>query len=488
MDAVGLSNYAAAAGAATQAKTSVAPKTDAGVSGAPVSPLSTPFADSVELSTKPADTTKVAAFDPTAVDGSYEQKHIGGALATSSAKDGFDGWDYMLKNIFYIEEGGNRTDMPHIYKYNYSGQGPNSSGEGFVPANALSDSERNLIANMYVYAHDHGIDMRNGVSPMANLVWGIVNYAASGHQISPMNDAYAAGFNGAVGQAIDAQGSVTQANLIDDISGEVDEAVAAIGRGFHVTKNFLDQNPALVDEQVAATVEILSSSAMEDNLIPTGYLDNILVSNIGSKRSGAFFDDLKEVIYAYSKSASEGNLRVSETLSDKAQKVINWRENINDFWEAVNSKLETSGSESVKNDPLTDLFSQDKGKVEDNLKVFEKYSDRISFVLSSLDDDQKSTLGMMYKLAEDKHSDAALAKVDKMAGALAALNYMNKMNSDNDMPGMNGFWNQMLTRNQQETTKALQEAINKRLDAAKVSVGNSVSRTAETKPHIDTEA
>lgn len=474
MDAVGLSNYAAAAGAAQPVKNAGAtPKSEATQAASPGNLLNSPIADTVEISTPPATGTAKpvsAVFDPTATGGPYEQKHIGGALATSSAKDGFDGWDYMLKNVFFIEEGGNRTDMPHIYKYNYGRQGAFSSGEGYTPADALTNQERNLIANMYVYAHDNGLDMTNGgTNAISTLVWGMVNYAASGHSITSMNNAMEANFNGATGQFATSSRVLTQANAVAGMGAEVDLAVAGIQAGWHATGSYLDDNRSLTDAQMALTTEILSSSAMQDSLIPTGYLDNILAGQISPRQSLSTFEDIRQVIYAYSPSASKGKVSVSSTPSAQAQNVINWRQNIDDFWSAVNAKLGSTGSNEVSGkNGLTDLFGAGNAKLktEDYLKIFDKYSDRVSFVASSLTDEQKSSLGMMYKMAAEKGTDAALAKVDQLAGALAAMNYMNQMIGEDNAMGTGNFWTQMLKQNQEQANEMLRDALQKRHDQA----------------------
>ena len=60
--------------------------------GTAVSRGQSPIVDMVEITgVKPASGSTSAVFDPTAVDGPFEQKHIGGVLATSSAIDGYNG-------------------------------------------------------------------------------------------------------------------------------------------------------------------------------------------------------------------------------------------------------------------------------------------------------------------------------------------------------------------------------------------------------------
>ena len=49
------------------------------------------------------------------------------------------------------------------------------------------------------------------------------------------------------------------------------------------------------------------------------------------------------------------------------------------------------------------------------MQVFDQFADWIGYVASLLGDDQKSTLGMLYKLAGE--SKGKLAKIDQLAGA-----------------------------------------------------------------------
>ena len=101
------------------------------------------------------------------------------------------------------------------------------------------------------------------------------------------------------------------------------------------------------------------------------------------------------------------------------------------------------------------------------MELFAKYSSRVARVVTSLSDDQKSTLGMMYRLAEGKGSEAALLKVDQLAGAMASLNFMNEMlgadKSKNPYASTN-FWTQLLQQNQHNQMETLRTALETHLN------------------------
>ena len=473
MDAVGLSNYAAAAGVSQQAKTAGATeKSEATRSTDSGTLLSAPIADTVEITTTPATettTTPVAAFDPTATDGPYEQKHTGGALATSSAKDGFNGWEAMLKDYFGITGQGDRTDMAVIDHYDrYAGQ--YSRENGYRAANALTNEERNLVANLYVYAHDNGLSDSGAFKGLVNEM---VRYAAEGHKVT---------FNN---------------NFMEDLAlmrtGLLPATAQRIADGMDVNRPEFATNSESVVDAVNSAVEILSSSAMDDSLLPVEHLSNMLgpaVQFYGTDEHAAagerYFADLKQIVNAYSPSAAQGEVSVSSTPSVQAQKILDYHSDYVKYWDDAEAMAKTlSPSKFAGTGVPADLAALIGMNAEgfnipglpgandaDNMTVFDQFADRISYVVSSLGDDQKSTLGMLYKMAGE--SKGKLAKVDQLAGAMAAMNYMNKMVGDDNAMGTGNFWTQMLKQNQDQANEVLRDAIQKRLDRASV--------------HVDTEA
>ncbi|WP_249290459.1 hypothetical protein [Mobiluncus mulieris] len=101
--------------------------------GVAVSRGQVPVMDTVEITgVKPASGSTPMVFDPTAVAGSFEQKHIGGVLATSSAIDGYNGWETMLKHLFGIQNGGDKSDIPVIPSFNWGGHGSYSVEGGYT--------------------------------------------------------------------------------------------------------------------------------------------------------------------------------------------------------------------------------------------------------------------------------------------------------------------------------------------------------------------
>ncbi|MCI6584811.1 MAG: hypothetical protein MSC45_07070 [Mobiluncus sp.] len=454
MDA-GLVNGLSSMVASTLPKSSMSSAKD---SASAVSTVSTPVIDTVEISSQTQSAAKV--FDPTAVDGSYEQKHIGGALATSSAKDGFNGWEAMLKDMFGIENGGDRNDMPVIYRFNPYDQSPDGRGPGagYVLANQLTNQERNFIANVYVYAHDNGLD-----TDIARTVGGgILNKT-----LASDNDAYSVAEN-------------------------------AFAKGLHVyalnrpSYSLDNEEQAEIDSVV---LETLSSNAIKDSLITAEVRDELFASRPGDTGTLDRMRGIQQLIYAYSEKYSDGSASSDGVSSSEAKRYISWRENMVkgwDAWEDIRASdpqsFEATGDPDAPNaktnQVLLDLFGKDSSE---NLSVFDKYAQRVDYVASSLNDDQKSTLGMLYKLAEGKDSKAALAKVDQLAGAMAAMNYMNKMNSEASGDASD-FWSEMMVRNRDEATSALREAISKRLDAAKINADKPNAATPNAPTHIDTEA
>lgn len=470
-----------------------------------VSGLGEPVVDTVQLSEAArGSVSSVAGFDPTRGAGSLEQRHVGGALATTSAKDGFNGWAEMLRWHFGLDDGVDHTEMPFIEKFNWNNVGRFSSAEGYHPSSCLTAEERNLMANMYVYAHDHGIDVRGGsYSGFTALAFvGMVGYAACGHKMNDFINVYAFdpdfGANGcsnSEGVVFWREMRISQPDHGIFSRDPVTRAAHSLANGLIDEKPYIARDGEATRRVLQIATEVLSSSAMKDNLLDTSHLDNVFL-DILKCGSGTEEDMVREaegvrrLVYAYSRSGSRGEVTVSDQPSAQAQKLLDHRQKWVDFWDraelmardieptvgspaykagvrfgAVPGSVSDSGKGSVPG--LDKDFGLGSVSKQDGLELFAKYSDRVARVVTSLSDDQKSTLGMMYRLAERKGSEAALLKVDQLAGAMASVNFMNEMlgadKSKNPYASTN-FWTQLLQQNQHNQMEALRTALETHLN------------------------
>lgn len=467
----------------------------------PVSGLGEPVVDTVQLSESArGSVSSVAGFDPTRGAGSLEQRHVGGGLATTSAKDGFNGWAAMLHWQFGLDDGVDHTDMPFIKKFNWNNVGRFSSAEGYHPSNCLTAEERNLMANLYVYAHDHGIDIRNGCGGFASLaIGGMVGYAACGHKMNDYINAYASDPDFGAQRYKPETFKFLQGVSIEQSEG-LHSQDPLIRAAHNLANGLIDERPRFAGDGEATrrvlqiATEVLSSSAMKDNLLDTSHLDNTFLSILkGSPSEEAMVskaEDVRRLVYAYSRSGSRGEVTVSDQPSAQAQKLLDYRQKWVDLWDraelmardiepvvgspaykagvrfgAVPGSVSDSGKGSVPG--LGEEFGLGSVSKQDGLELFAKYSDRVARVVTSLSDDQKSTLGMMYRLAERKGSEAALLKVDQLAGAMASLNFMNEMlgadKSKNPYASTN-FWTQLLQQNQHNQMESLRTALETHLN------------------------
>lgn len=466
-----------------------------------VSGLGEPVVDTVQLSgAVRGSVSSVAGFDPTRGAGSLEQRHVGGGLATTSAKDGFNGWAAMLHWQFGLDDGVDHTEMPFIEKFNWNNVGRFSSAEGYHPSSCLTAEERNLMANLYVYAHDHGIDIRNGCGGFASLaIGGMVGYAACGHKMNDYINAYASDPDFGA-QNITLEGFKFVQGVSLNQSAGLHSQDPLIRAAHNIANGLIDERPRFAGDGEATrrvlqiATEVLSSSAMKDNLLDTSHLDNTFLSILKSSPSEEAMvskaEDVRRLVYAYSRSGSRGEVTVSDQPSAQAQKLLDYRQKWVDFWDraelmardieptvgspaykagvrfgAVPGSVPDSGKSSVPG--LGEDFGPGSVSKQDGLELFAKYSDRVARVVTSLSDDQKSTLGMMYRLAERKGSEAALLKVDQLAGAMASLNFMNEMlgadKSKNPYASTN-FWTQLLQQNQRNQMEALRTALETHLN------------------------
>lgn len=364
-----------------------------------------PIIDAVEITgAKPASNSTSAVFDPTAVDGPFEQKHVGGALATSSAIDGYNGWEVMLKRCFGIQNGGDKSDMPVIPSFNWSSRGSYGVEEGYVPANMFTQAERNLIANMYVYAHDHGI---------SELAVSKLTFAG----ISPALPYKVKDFEGSWSIPL---------NPADRIDHRVLKGRAAMveyfRRGTIEPPRWFNQP----EEAAQTIVETLSSAALNDNLIPRSWIVKAAGHDSwGPNGSNTIKDykDMQALVYAYSRNHSDGKPSELGVQSAEAQRYIAWREA---NFSQVRSMI-AEAKQPAAPVPGAPTGGVQSGGVENPKAYFDKYSTRIEGLVAALDDSQKATLGELYNLAGKKGGEAALKKVDALAKAMVTANFMEIM-------------------------------------------------------------
>lgn len=375
--------------------------------GTAVSRGQSPIVDTVEITgVKPASGSTSAVFDPTAVAGSFEQKHIGGVLATSSAIDGYNGWEAMLRYFFGIQNGGDKSDMPVIPSFNWSKRGPYSVEEGYVPANVLTQKERNLIANMFVYAHDHGM------SEMA-----VNELACEG--ISDDLTSY---------RVKDFEGSwYVPKNPADWIDHRVLKGRAAMVEYFR--RGVMDppwwfNQP---EEAAQTVVETLSSAALNDNLIPKNWIVNAAGNDCWGYNGSNTIKDYKDVqalVYAYSPHHSDGKPSELGVRSAEAQRYIAWREA---NFSQIRSMIAEAKQPATAPVPGAPAGAGNQGNVDGPKAYFDKYSSRIEGLVAALDDSQKATLGELYYLAGKKGGGESLKKVDALAKAMVTANFMEIM-------------------------------------------------------------
>lgn len=366
-------------------------------------PGKSPIVDTVEIA---GNTGKPQVFDPTFKNGTFAQKHVDGVLATSSSIDGYNGWEAMLKHEFGIQNGGDRSDMPVIPYFTHLGC-PGSYGveNGYVPANKLTHEQRNLLANMYVYAHDHGISEAT------------VGFFSSTALRDPGE-----------GYHLDSIGYIwSESATSDDWKGVLEGRASKaeyLRRGVIQTPRWFDQP----DEVYQTIVRTLSSEAINDNLIPKEWI----VEGYGCDRWGSRgvtlkrYQDQQKLIYAYSRNNSDGKLSAEGIKSVEAQRYISWREaNFNQ----VRELIAESKQPGTKTPDTKTLGVSNQTGTPDSSDVFGRYSKRIAGLISSLNDSQKAMLGNLYKLASEKKdgSSDALEKVDALAKAMVTSNFMEIM-------------------------------------------------------------
>lgn len=442
------------------------------------SAVKTPVADTVEISSQAQSVAKV--FDPTSADGPYEQKHIGGDLATSSAKDGYNGWEAMLKYMFGIQNGGDKSDMPVISKFSYMGVGPNTVSEGYVPANQLTNKERNLIANMFVYAHDQGMSEISVRNIVASSVW-------TSDQIYHVQD-----FNATWDAPMD------ESLHIPNLQGRA-ATVEYVRQGSVKPPVWFSQ-----PEEVTQTiVDTLSSSALTDNLIPSQWIEN----SYGIETWGDFghdsidyYKEEQRLIFAYSPSHASGSVAEKGMQSAAAQRYIAFHEAGKAQWQGIldEAKQPSSGVSGIPG-----AVGGESKVSSDPKDVFAKYADRLEGLADALNNSQKATLGMMYKLASEKGGEDSMKKVDALAKAFATANFMEVMllpGKDKDGKSTTNLLDMLVwTKDIPNQADFLQSVLNKKNEAAIAKVEEKLGidlgskaglnkPTTATSSHIDTEA
>lgn len=313
-------------------------------------------------------------FDPTATGGPFEQRFIDGNLATSSAKDGYNGWEAMLRDHFSIDNGGDRNDMP-VRRYGAYDLNRN----GRVSGEILTREERNLIANMYVYAHDNGIP-ESEVRAIAGSI-----------------------------HILRTSTSLTNWGSIKFVYHDQEKlyGTGALGPGGRYMEGLYSEDTEAVAQR------IISSNAFQDTLIPKETIRDILNPHRGGALHGVSkLESLERFVYAYSKGGSDGsaNPNALQTQDMQERLAYNARE------KARIAKLEETRKQGISDrEALARMFGIQRAE---NAEV----SNRLGTVAESLSEGQKSLLSMLYGEA-DKQGAAAVSKVNALAKAFATLNF-----------------------------------------------------------------
>ena len=429
--------------------------------------IQTPLKDTVEITTTPPVTGTTASapavFDPTATGGPYEQKHIGGALATSSAKDGFNGWEAMLKRVFGIENGGDKSDMP-VVRFRPYDKSPDGFGvaAGYVPGNSLTNEQRNFIANVYVYAHD------NNLYPnIADVIAGRVVAMANGENYSYFD---------------------IDTDAIGDDFGIIPGEFLRDG-----SRPPRYQNNAIQSQIDAIAVETMTSSATRDSRITQAMREDLFSASPGSGANNVqFYKDAQKLVYAYSPSyRGEDASGSPKPANAEAQRYLYWRSSMMDYM----GRLETAASQAGGVQNL--IGKPGAGSNVNSGDLFAKYGEsRLGSLADSLSKTQKETIGMLYGLAADKGEDA-MKKVDALARAFVTNSFFEVMllpGKDKDGKDTTNLLDMLVwTKDVPNQARFLQAAFDKKNDAALTKVQERLQAKPAAQPepavaHIDTEA
>lgn len=457
--------------------------------------LSHPVVDTAEITggTIPKTGDKTSIFDPAAAAGSHAQQHIDGSLATSSAKDGYDGWATMMKKCFGAVNGvpcgyknqGAGNDMPVISHWDFSPGQTDGYGlsDGYIPANALTHKERNLIANLYVYAHDNGIS-EHAVDAITSQM---VNYAQYGHQYTYWNNTYTTHLSEWVTGAHAGKESAVfnRESMINSFRK---------GKFNVMQTETRDDSESFAMDAVA--MRVLSSAALDDNLINKEVISQVFAAQWTSPLGNTLgsYEDIEKLIYAYSARYPDGG--EVKSVSAEANKYMSWR--VGEI--AARHDIEAAAKQPPRDTPETQGDTPAGASPEkitpSPTEVFTKYAKRISGLVGTLNDSQKSTLGMMYRLAEQRGDEKSLQKVDALAKALATSNFMEVM----FLPGKDKNGNTttnlldmlILTKDLPDQTKLIQAILAKpNQETTPKTLTKTPLEASTTKPtqaHLDTQA
>lgn len=278
------------------------------------------------------------------------------APSSSSANSGRDtvglssGQSIMLSRLFHTTD----PDAAGIYT---PGSAP-SSGSVYK---FLTASDRDMLASVYEYARDNGIDPSN----VDDLAFDLGCYRS--HPASSYVDG--------VGNLFDLDGNPVVAEFSPD-----DEATAK---------------------------RILTSKAMSDTAVPHDFLRRVLDPGLDPTHA-VDLGFLEKVVYATSASGSDGANDPNAVLAPRPKERL--------------AALQAAGlippAEQMRSTLMGPSASEPTG-----LDIFAAYASRITSALPFLSQDDKVLLGSLYASTAGKKdaSSRRVGEIDKLARTLAAL-------------------------------------------------------------------
>lgn len=309
--------------------------------------------------------------------------------------------------------GNNMPVIPHWESATRKTDGYGLSG-GYIPANTLTNKDRNLIANLYVYAHDNGIS-ENAVDAITSQM---ITYGECGHKVTFWNDEYTSHLSEWVAgaHAGDSEAVFNRNSMVDSFRKGNYNVMETHAR---------DDSEAFAMDSVA--MRVLSSDALGDNLINKDVISQVFAGQWSSPSGNNLgsFENIEKLIYAYSANHPDGG--EVKGVSAEANKYMSWR--VAEI--AARHDIEAAAKQPPRvssentGDPQGGAPDTELGS--SYADMFAKYSNRVSGLTAALSDSQKSTLGMMYKLAEQRGGEKSLQKVDALAKALVTSNFMEVM-------------------------------------------------------------
>lgn len=268
------------------------------------------------------------------------------------------GWELMLSRLWEIDDPD--YDPPyvsHLERDSYSGK---------LYA-FLDKDDRKLVAELYEYARDRGID------------FGKVDMFA--FQLASYKECP----------------SVQPGYL-----GHVDK-----------DGNFPEDAGQFFPEDEAIIQSILTSKAIKDTEVDHGFLNFIL--NRPDRRGTFDFAFLRDVVFMYSTSGSDGSADPDAVVPLRPYQIV----------EQFKQSARDRGWD-VEKESLNHFLLREEGVIKDEKRVagesgaFGKYATRINGIPRAfLTDDDKSLLGLAYANAEAKGEK--LERIDRLANELALL-------------------------------------------------------------------